>query len=316
MTTSTDLSPIGQVAATNTRAELRRMWRYKHRQAILAWTILTPILIYFLIFNVLPVVLNLLVSFTQWNGIAGSPVWVGLKNYTDYLRGDYPLIIFNTIIFAVGILVIQTFIAFWVALLLNQNVRGRAIFRAAWYIPTLTSSAVMAQVVTIFIAPYGGVVNNVLLSLGQRPIIFTLDPVAMRTIIIVYSVWRGLGSPVVLFLAALQGIHAELYEAAQVDGASNWNLLRHITIPLLRPMITFVLVTGFIGNFQIFEAVLLISKGGPRNQTNTMLLQIYNDAFTNSNLGIASAGAVIMIIILFWFSMTAIRLLSRESRED
>ena len=148
-----------------------------------------------------------------------------------------------------------------VALLLNEKVIGRGLFRTLWYLPTLTSAAVMTQVVLIFISPYDGVLNSILQSLGQRPIIWTLDPFWMRITIIVFSLWRGLGTPVVLFLAALQGIHRELYEAAQVDGANGVELVRFITLPLMQPMITFVLVTGFIANFQIFEAVLLISKG-------------------------------------------------------
>ena len=137
----------------------------------------------------------------------------------------------------------------------------------------------------------------------------------MRVFIVAFTIWRGVGSPVVLFLAALQGIHRELYEAAMVDGSTGWGLLRYITIPLLRPMILFVFVTGMIGVFQIFEAVLLISKGGPQNMTNVMLLQIYNDAFVNTNLGVATAGAMIMAFILLWFSITGMRLMQEGQVE-
>ncbi|MCD6287071.1 MAG: sugar ABC transporter permease [Anaerolineae bacterium] len=133
----------------------------------------------------------------------------------------------------------------------------------------------------------------------------------MRTFIILYSIWRGVGGPVVLFLAALQGIHREIYEAAMVDGASAKDMLLRITVPLLRPMIIFVLVTGMIGSFQIFEAVLLMSKGGPRNMTNVMLLQIYNDAFVNTNMGLASAGSMVMAILLLGFSITNMRIMNR-----
>ena len=146
----------------------------------------------------------------------------------------------------------------------------------------------------------------------------------MRTFVILYSVWRGVGSPVVLFLAALQGIHPEIYEAAMVDGADYWRLLRHITVPLLRPMVIFVLITGTIGGFQIFETVMLItlggqsnvgSSGGPQNMTNVMLLQIYKDAFVNLNLGRAAAGSVITGLILLWFSLTNMRIMSRGQVE-
>jgi ABC-type sugar transport system permease subunit len=133
----------------------------------------------------------------------------------------------------------------------------------------------------------------------------------MRVIIILFSVWRGVGGPVILYLAALQGIHPELYEAAQVDGARKRDLLRYITLPLLTPMTIFVLVTGVIGTAQIFEAVMFMSKGGPANQTNVLMLQIYQDAFANSNIGIASAGAIVLGLLLLVSSLVNIRVLSR-----
>ena len=194
---------------------------------------------------------------------------------------------------------------------LVQKVKGRGIFRALFYIPTLTSAAVTAQVAFAFISPYDGVLNEILKLFGQPIVVWTINASWMRAFIIVYSIWRGVGGPVVLFLAALQGIHREVYEAAMVDGANGAQMLLYITLPLLRPMIIFVLVTGMIGSFQIFEAVLLMSKGGPANKTNVMLLQIYNDAFVNTNMGLASAGSVIMAILLLGFSITNMRIMSR-----
>ena len=299
-----------------TTVERLRKWRHKHRQTLLAWTILTPVFLYFAIFSLAPIIINTALSFTKWNGIVGSPEWVGLDNYLRYLKPPYPLIIGNTALFSIGILTIQTTIAFLIAILLNQRVRGLGLYRTLWYIPTLTSSAIMAQVAIIFFSPYGGVVNNMLIELGQQPVIWTIDGFWMRTIIIAYSVWRGLGGPVILFLAALQGIPRQLYDAAEVDGANRRQILRHIIIPSMRPMIIFVLVTGFIGNFQIFETILLISKGGPSNQTNVMILQIYNDAFINLKLGLASSGAVVMTILLAVFSFMAIRLMNKSARGE
>ena len=253
--------------------------------------------------------MNFFVSFTNWNGVSTDIKFVGIDNYLQYFKEPYPLIIFNTALFAFFILIVQTTVAFFVALLLNQKVFARGLHRALWYIPTLTSAAVVAQIVVIFIAPYGGVFNAILKSVGISPIIWTTDPFWMRVVIVLFSVWRGMGGPVVLFLAALQGVHPELYEAAKVDGANGRILLWYITVPLIRPMILFVTVTSIIGGFQIFEAVFLITKGGPFNQTNVMLVQIYSDAFTNNNFGVAGAGAMIMMLILLWFSLISMRLL-------
>ena len=304
-TTSSVLQPQ---PARKKKRQLRGIRRRETREA---WLILTPILLYFSIFFLFPVVSNLYISFTQWNGIRGAPVWIGLRNYLQYLKQPYPLIISNTLLFAVFGLICQTALAFMIAVLLNQKVGGRGVFRALFYIPTLTSSAVTAQVAFAFISPYDGVLNEILKLLGQPIVVWTIDPTWMRTFIVLYSVWRGVGGPVVLFLAALQGIHREIYEAAMVDGASGKDMLFRITVPLLRPMIIFVLVTGMIGSFQIFEAVLLMSKGGPQNMTNVMLLQIYNDAFVNTNMGLASAGSIVMAAILLGFSITNMRIMNR-----
>ncbi len=300
-----------QVPGTQLPGKQKFKSGFHRRQTIEAWIILTPILIYFSIFFLFPVVTNFYVSFTRWNGIVGTPVWVGLKNYMQYLRPPYSLIISNTLLFAMGILLIQTALAFFIAILLDQKVKGRGLFRALFYIPTLTSAAVTAQVAFAFISPFDGVLNSGLQMFGRPIVIWTINAMWMRTFIIVYSIWRGVGGPVVLFLAALQGIHREIYEAAMVDGASGKDMMFHITMPLLRPMIIFVLITGMIGSFQIFEAVLLMSKGGPANQTNVMLLQIYNDAFVNTNMGLASAGSMIMAILLLGFSITNMRIMNR-----
>jgi ABC-type sugar transport system permease subunit len=297
-----------------TRSERFKRWQFRHRHAVEGWTILTPILLYYGIFFLFPVFASLALSFTKWSGLSGSPTWVGFANYQRFLSDStYRTIITNTILFAISILLIQTALAVMIALMLNAKIRGRGIFRAAWYIPTLTSAAVMAQVAFVFISPADGVINMVLRNLKLPPIIFYTQVDWMRVIIIAYSVWRGVGGAVVLYLAALQGIHPELYEAAQVDGANGRQLFRHITVPLIAPMTIFVLVTGIIGTAQIFEAVMFLSKGGPANLTNVLMLQIYQDAFANQSLGMASAGAIFLGLMLLVFSMFQMRIFSRGS---
>jgi len=307
-------------------AERYARWRRRYRQPIEAWLILAPILVYYSIFFVIPTVADIAISFTRWTGVYDSPVWVGLDNFKAYFRPSSPylLTIFNTILFTVSILALQTTIAFFIAVLLNEKVSGRGLYRSLWYIPTLTSAAITAQVFFAFISPYDGVFNAVLKALGQPIVIWIMKPGWMRVFVILFSVWRGVGTPVVLFLAALQGVHPEIYEAAMVDGANYWHLLRDITVPMLRPMVIFILITGTIGGFQIFETVMLItaggqtslaSSGGPQNMTNVMLLQIYKDAFLNLNLGRAAAGSVITGLILLWFSATNMRIMSRGQVE-
>lgn len=328
-------------------------WRNQssNRQTFEAWLILTPILLYYFIFNIIPIVVNIFASFTSWRGAFVAPEWVGLANYARYLEAPYPLIMFNTALFAITTLLLQIVLGFFVAVALNQKIFGRSGYRAAWYIPTLTSAAIMSQIVFIFISPFDGVLNsilesirngatgtvydlfiesnvttNVFVAMGQAELIATLSKAGnepliwpqmgntMRILIVLFTLWRGVGTTIVLFLAGLTGIHAELYDAAAVDGANAWQRMRNITVPLLRPMIIFVFITGMIQNFQIFEAALLITRGAPSNMTNVMLLQIYNDAFANFELGIASAGTVILAVSLLWFSISGLRLMSEETQ--
>ena len=295
-----------------TRNEAFKQWRHRNRHAIEAWAILGPALIYYTIFFALPVVTTIALSFTNWSGMSGQPVWVGLDNFRRYLTARiYQQTILNTIGFALSILGLQTLLAVLVALMLNRKLRGRALFRAAWYVPSLTSPVIMALIVLIMISPVDGVINLLLKQAGQPPIYFYLNVQLMWLIIILYSVWRGVGSGVILYLAALQGIHPELYEAARVDGASARQIFWRITLPLLKPITVFVLVTGIIGTAQMFEAVLFLSKGGPGNQTSVLMLQIYQDIFTNADLGMASAGSVVLGLMLLAFSTIYLRSMNR-----
>jgi multiple sugar transport system permease protein len=316
---------VGMVQVNSSLGVRLKTWCRRHRTPIEAWAILAPILIYFSIFFIFPVAANLAISFTSWRAIYDSPVWVGLANYKALLKPPYPLTLFNTVLFTVGILGLQTSVAFLIAILLNEQVAGRGLYRTLWYIPTLTSAAITSQVFFAFISPYDGVINTILKMLDQKTVLWTMQAGWMRGFIILYSVWRGTGTPVVLFLAALQGIHQEIYEAAMVDGADKWRLLKDITLPLLRPMVIFVLITGTISGFQIFETVMLItaggqshimSSGGPRNMTNVMVLQIYKDAFLSTGLGKAAAGAVVTALLLLWFTSTNMRIMSRGQVED
>ena len=296
--------------------ESRRGFFTRNRQTVEAWVILTPILIYYFLFSVLPVLGNLLVSFVEWNGF-GQATWVGLDNYIAFFTTPrYIEVLTNTIFFAVVILLASMVIGLLVALALNEEVKGLTLYRTMWYIPTLTSAAVMAQIATIFIAPGSGVISSVMKSLGQPELIWQIDPTFARVFIITFSVWRGVGLSMLIYLAGLQGISLDVMDAAKVDGAAGWKMIRHITLPMLRPTTVFVVVTGLINAFQIFEPILLITNGQPRNTTNVMMLQIYNDAFKNQNFGMAAASATIMLLILLWASVINMRLLRATAVEE
>jgi ABC-type sugar transport system permease subunit len=283
------------------------VYKQRHRDAVLAWSILLPVLIYYFVFAVLPVIANILVSFTHWNGITAAE-WVGFENFRRYFTDPlYQQIFVNTAIFAISTLLLQIPIGLVIAILLNQKIMGMSFYRAMWYVPTVTSAAIMAQLVALFISPYGGVVNTILAAMGFPAIVWTINATALRGVIIAFSIWRGVGGTMVLYLAALQAIPRELYEAAMVDGAGALARFWYLTIPMVRHMTAFVVVTGIIGAFQIFEPILLISKGGPFNLTNSIINQIYNDAFKNADFGLATASSTILAIFLLGASIISLR---------
>jgi multiple sugar transport system permease protein len=288
-----------------------RRYSRRNRETVLAWTILVPILIYYFFFSILPVVANLALSFTDWNGF--TPLkFIGLKNYLRFFMDNYyRQVFFNTTLFAVLSMVITLPLGILVALLLNQQIKAKGLYRTLWYIPTVTSGAIISQIVIVFIAPFGGVLNLIVKGLGFDQIIWQANVEALRSIIIGYTVWRGVGTTIVLYLAALQGIPKELYEAVKVDGAGPLQSFWYITLPMLTNMTTFVFVTGIIGGFQIFEPILLISRGGPFNSTNVVLNQIYNDAFKNLDFGMATASATIMALFLLIASIISTRAMRR-----
>ena len=240
-------------------------WRRRHREAIESWVILAPILLYYSIFFLFPVIANTYVSFTKWNGIVGAPKWVGLTNYKAFLRPPYPLTLFNTILFALVILALSTIVAFFIAVILNEKVVGRGLYRALWYIPTLTSSAVTAQVMFAFISPYDGVLNAILKALGEPIVIWMPRPaldahVYHHLLGLARCGWAG---------DSLPGGVAGHPSRSVRGGAGGRRLLGHTTalhhLAPARPMTVFILITGTIGGFQIFETVMLISAGGQAN---------------------------------------------------
>jgi ABC-type sugar transport system permease subunit len=282
-------------------------FRYHNHDALLAWTILVPILVYYTLFAAVPVILNVVVSFAEWNGITKLS-WVGFANYLRYFKDPLYLLIFrNTALFTFFSLILGVPLGLVVAVLLNQKIRGMGLYRSLWYVPTVTSAAIMAQFVALFISPYGGVLNIILKSMGMAEVIWTINAPAMRIVIIAFSVWKGVGGTMILYLAALQGIPQELYEAAMVDGADALRRFWYLTIPMVRHMTTFVVVTGIIGGFQIFEPILLISKGGPFNLTNVVINQIYNDAFKNMDFGLATTSSTLLALFLLAASVFMLR---------
>ena len=266
-----------------------------------AWAFFIPTSVYMFVFAFLPLLFVLAISLTDWNGMSFSDItFLGFKNFTTFFTNKaYLQSLTNTIIMGVIILVLTMVVGFFLAILLNGNLWCKSFHRVAWYIPGILSFAVISQLFSSMLLPDG--IINVILYYG-----FKIEPIAWKAStfwmffwIIMITVWRGLGGTVLLYLAGLTGISPELYEAAQVEGCNRWQKMVYITLPMLKPMIGFILITSMINMFNIFEPVLLISEGGPEGSTKVIMYLIYDEAFGgNNNMGMSCTASTIVLVMV------------------
>jgi ABC-type sugar transport system permease subunit len=245
------------------------------------------------------------ISFTEWN-IITPPRLVGLQNFevifSTYMDWFYLKVIGRTILYAVAILTLNIVVGFFTALVLNQNLRWKGLFRTMWYLPAVFSGAVVALLLKIYLAPSTqGVLNMILFRFGIEPIDWYRSTFWMPIITVLFSVWQGIGFTVIFFLAGLQGIDENLYDAAKIDGANELQLLRYITIPQMVPVLLFISVTGMIGSMQMWEVPKIITAGGPDDLTYTLIYSIHNDSFGALAMGLGTAQSFVLFIILLVF---------------
>ncbi|NMR19265.1 carbohydrate ABC transporter permease [Cellulomonas fimi] len=256
----------------------------------------TPALVLFVLFVVVPVVQAVRYSTFRWNGLGPMDDFVGLKNYANALRDQiFTDAVMNNLTIVVLSIVIQLPLGLAIALLLNRDMWGRSAMRVIIFVPYVLAE-VVAGVVWLMLLQPGGMVDAVLESVGLGDLtqLWLGDPeIALYTVMVVLT-WKYLGLAVILFLAGLQGVPTDLYEAAQLDGASWWQVQRRITIPLLGPTIRTWAFLSMIGSLQLFDMVWILTKGGPANSTMTMATYLINQGTNRGLYGYASAVAVLL----------------------
>lgn len=252
-------------------------------------------------------------SFTEFNGL-GAAKWVGLANYTEILGDEQ----FRHSLLNTSLLVLigqgsGPILGLASAILLNRKLRGRGLFRAAYFLPVMVSLVVAAWIWKILLQD-DGLVNQFLGFLHVPTTHWLENPTTALPAIVVTSVWQGFGFETVIFLAALQSIPRDLYDAAFVDGANAWERFRFVTLPALRPTIVFVYVIGIIGTFQVYDQVFVMSNGtgGPIDSTRTVVFDLV-ERFQQLKLGEASAVAYILLMILALLSFLQLRLFERRT---
>lgn len=259
-----------------------------------------PMLVGLAIFRLIPIVVSFVVSFTSWN-VFSPPQWVGLDNYRTLVQSPiFWEVARNTVVFALVFVPLVMSLGLSLALLVNQKLRGSAFFRGVFFMPYITSIVAVALAWKWILATRFGLLNNALFEwFGvQNPPSWLGDPRYALMAVAFVLAWQSAGFQMLLFLAGLQNIDESLKEAAMIDGATRWQVFRHITLPLLSPITFFVLIISLIASSQTFEVTYALTGGGPQRASTTLAFYIYQNAFVHYQMGFASSLAYTLLLFV------------------
>jgi multiple sugar transport system permease protein len=267
------------------------------RQSQWAYLLLAPFLLLFVLVLAYPLLYSLYLSFFDAT-LNQAPVFVGFQNFAHlFTDGEFLQSVRNTTFYAVFVVIGETVLPLFMAIAMNEALPFRTALRAAFFLPVVTSWTIIALIWTMLFAQQG-LANSIVQLLGMPAQPFFSDPNQAMWIIIAVAIWRNLGYYMVIYLAALQGVPQELYEAAAIDGATKWRQIWHVAIPALRPVIYFVITITIIRSFQLFEQPFIMTNGGPLNATLSIVQLLYRHAFTNLEFGYGSAIATFLLVLL------------------
>ncbi|WP_407319535.1 sugar ABC transporter permease [Isoptericola halotolerans] len=277
---------------------------------------MAPAMLNVTVFLGVPLVLAFVLSFTDY-GFFAPPTFIGLENYTEmFADADFQISVVNTVIYTLLVVPFAMGLALIVALALNMPIRGRGVYRVMFYVPVVTATVSVATVWLWILNPTFGLANQILGLFGLPPSQWLTDPDTALGSLAMIGIWQGLGTKMVIYLAALQGVNPALVEAARLDGANRWQVFRHITWPSLGPAHFFVFITSIIASFQVFDLVYVTTEGGPANATRVLVYDIYENAFGALDLGYASAESVFMFALMAVFIAAGLRLQRSKSDDN
>ena len=270
----------------------------KRKNTLIAWSFILPNFVGFFIFTLIPVIFSFILAFLKWDSFS-SPEFVGLKNFSKMLNDEtFWISLKNTFLYTIGVVPLTIICSLGLAILLNRKLRGVNFFRTAFFFPYVTSLVAIAVVWNMLFHPTMGPINQFLKLIMENPPGWTSSSQWALWAVVIVSVWRGMGYYMILYLAGLQSIPSELYEAASMDGANKANQFWNVTLPSLRPTTFFVTVMLVINCFKVFDLIQVMTDGGPGRATNVLVYQIYNEAFVKFNFGYASAISLILFVIV------------------
>jgi ABC-type sugar transport system permease subunit len=288
------------------------------RQFSVPFLFLLPALVIFTAFVIYPIVGSLYYSLTDWDGLAPSPHFVGLANFQQLLSDPTVFInVKNTLIFAAGVMVVQNGVALLLALILDGFLRRLTFLRVLFLIPAMFSALAIGYTWSYIYSPTFGFLDTFLSKIGLTGLQqdWLGNPHLTLASLIFTNSWEFMGLSMVIFLAGLQAVPTELYEAASIDGTSGWQRFRHITFPLIAPAVTINVVLTMIGSMKTFDLIFVMTNGGPGNASQTLALRIYNEAFNLNHFGYATAVGIVMSLFILGLSVLNLRLLRKREVE-
>ncbi len=294
---------------------MKHVMKSSQREALNGILFISPWIIGFSVFMLYPLLSSIYYSFCDYS-VLRPPIYIGLKNYSNLMHDEiFRIALMNTAQYAVVALPLSALVALVLALLLNTKVKGMTFYRALFYVPSLVPAVAMGVLITwIFNGQYG--VLNALLApvlhvIGQKPPNWLSDPNWSKGTLIIMAAW-GAGNAMVIYLAGLQDVPQQLYEAADLDGAGWWSKTWHVTLPVLSPVILFNVIMGMIGTLQVFTVPYLVSpSGSPARSIYFYTMYLFDNAFIYHKMGYASAMGWIMFLIILALTFLSIRMSKR-----
>lgn len=287
----------------------------KSKRSSLSWMYL-PAVLAVVTFIVYPFLNGIRISFTNWNGFSQSFDWVGFAQYERMFTDPTTwLVVKNTLLYGIGSTLLQNLIGLGYALLLNQSIRMRTVTRTIIYLPVIISPLVMGYIWYFFFAYQGGAMNDALTFFGFQPLNILGNPAVNPWLIVFVNTYQFVGIAMIIYLAGLQSISKDYYEAAQLDGASSFQQFKNITIPLLMPSITINIVLNIIGGLKLFDVIIALTGGGPGNASQSMSTFMYHLYFSRQDAGYAATQGVFMAFIILVLSILALVYFKRKEVE-
>jgi putative chitobiose transport system permease protein len=283
------------------------------RKLLTPYLFLVPACIILGAFIFYPLLQAIWMSFTDYNMIS-DPSFVGLENYKEIIEDDlFWKTLGQTFLYLIVVVPTLVILPIFLAILVNQKIKGIGFFRSAYYVPVVTSMVVVG-ITWKWVYADQGILNYLLQSIGiiDGPVHWLTSPTTSIFAVMAVTVWKGLGYYMVIYLAGLQAIPSDLYEAADIDGANKWKQIFHITIPMLMPSIIIVTIMSSISAMKVFEEIYVMTGGGPLNSSKTLVFYIYQEAFEKLRMGYASAVGVILLLITLVLSIFNLKVMSKK----